>query len=39
MLNTIPAEGKADVKKATAAAKGARAALLERCGLAGGTKK
>ncbi len=34
MLATLPAE-KADLKKATAAAKGARAMMLERCGLEG----
>jgi toluene monooxygenase system protein E len=37
MLATLPAE-KADVKKATAAAKGARATMLERCGLDGAKK-
>jgi toluene monooxygenase system protein E len=37
MLATLPAE-KADAKKATAAAKGARAAMLERCGLSGAKK-
>jgi toluene monooxygenase system protein E len=37
VLATLPAQ-KADVKKATAAAKGARATMLERCGLEG-TKK
>jgi toluene monooxygenase system protein E len=37
-LNTLPAEGKADVLKATAAAKAARANMLELSGL-GGAKK
>jgi toluene monooxygenase system protein E len=37
MLATLPVE-KADLKKATAAAKGARATLLERCGLEGSKK-